>query len=268
MREPPAKIVDLPSEHEASYLVCLEDWSDEMAESGDHKARWYATMRERGLRVKLAMDGEGRPIGMIQYLPIEHSLATGTDLYMILCIWVHGHKEGGVGDQQGKGTGEALLRAAERDCRDLGAKGIVAWGVSMPFWMKAKWFKRHGYQVADRQGSLVLLWKPFTDDAEKPCWIEQGPVPDRVEGKVAVTAYVNGWCPASNIVYERAKRAAAEFGDDVVFETVDTMEQSAMIRCGQSDCVFLDGKPLQRGAPPSFDVIRGRVAKRVSKLAR
>lgn len=261
------RIVDLSDRYEDSYLVCLEDWSDEMEEAGDHKARWYRTMRDRGLRVKLAIGDDGRPIGMIQYLPIEHSLAIGTDLYMILCIWVHGYRQG-VGNRQGAGVGAALLAAAERDTQDLGAKGIVAWGVTLPFWMKARWFKKHGYRKADRIGMRVLMWKPFTRDALPPRWIKQGPRPPRVEGKVAVTAFVNGWCPACNLVHERAKRAADALGDDVVFESVDTIEKPAMIRCGQTDCVFVDGKTVQKGPPPSYDRIYRMMARRVSRLHR
>ncbi|MEN8114959.1 MAG: GNAT family N-acetyltransferase, partial [Actinomycetota bacterium] len=163
------EIVDLSAELEDSYFHCLEDWSDEMKEAGDHKTRWYDKMRDRGLRVKLAVDEQGRPIGMIQYLPIEHSIALGSDLYMILCIWVHGYKEG-VGNRQGRGTGKALLAAAESDAREIGAKGLAAWGIVFPFWMKARWFKKHGYRAVDRQGMRSLLWKPFTEDAVPPRW--------------------------------------------------------------------------------------------------
>lgn len=261
------EIVDLSPDYEETYFRCLEDWSDEMAEAGGHKRRWYGKMRDRGLRVKLALDGRGRPVGMIQYLPIEHSTALGSDLYMILCVWVHGHEEG-VGNQQGHGVGAALLEAAERDAVALGAKGIAAWGVVLPFWMRAKWFKRHGYRSVDRQGMAVLVWKPFTDDAVPPRWIERGPRPMPVAGKVTVAAYINGWCPVQNLIYERAKRAAASLGDDVVFESYDTSEQSAMIACGQADCVYLDGKTLQKGPPPSYDRIHKRMAARLEKLRR
>ena len=85
---------------------------------------------------------------------------------------------------------------------------------------------------------------------------------------MAVTAFINGWCPANNLVYERAKKAAEVLGADVVFESVDTTDQSAMIRCGQSDCVFLDGKTLQKGPPPSYDRIYKMMARRVGKLHR
>ena len=261
------EIVDLSPEYEDSYLVCLEDWSGEMEEAGDHKARWYRTMRDRGLRVKLAINEDDRPIGMIQYLPIEHSMALGSGLFMVMCVWVHGYQQG-VGKQQGRGVGTALLAAAEHDAANLGAKGMAAWGVALPFWMKAAWFKKHGYEQADRQGRQVLVWKRFAPDAIAPRWIEQGPKPAKVDGKVAVTAFVNGWCPACNLVYEWAKRAAAALGDGVVFESIDTTEQSAMMACGQSDCVYLDGKTLQMGPPPSYERIYRRMAKRVARLHR
>ena len=261
------EIVDLSSEYESSYFRCLEDWSDEMAEAGDHKSRWYRTMRDRGLRVKLALDDQRVPIGMIQYLPIEHSMALGSDLYMIMCIWVHGHKEG-VGNQQGHGTGKTLLTAAELNARELGAKGLAAWGLVFPIWMNARWFKKHGYRTVERQGMRSLLWKPFTEDAVPPRWIDQRPKPSPVEGQVTVTAFINGWCPAQNIVYERAKRAAIEFGDDVVFESHDTSEQAAMIHCGEVDCVYLDGRPIQKGPPPSYDKVHKKMVKRVARLNR
>jgi len=41
----PIRIVDLAPEHEALYLVCLEDWPGaDVADAGDHKARWYRHM--------------------------------------------------------------------------------------------------------------------------------------------------------------------------------------------------------------------------------
>jgi len=52
---------------------------------------------------------------------------------------------------QGRGIGSALLEAAENDARELGAKGMAAWGLWLPFWMKASWFKKHGYK-----GPLVV----------------------------------------------------------------------------------------------------------------
>jgi len=259
------KVIDLPERHKASYFVCLEDWSSEMTDAGDHKATWFEQMRDKGLRVKLAVDGDDVPRGMIQYVPIELSPALGHDMYMILCIWVHGYKEGS-GDVQGQGIGTALLEAAEVDVRELGAKGMVAWGLRLPIWMRAGWFKDHGYETADAHGMQELVWKAFSPDAIAPMWVVEAPVEVGAPDKVSVTAYKTGWCPAMNLVYERARLAAAEFGDDVDFTTIDVTDRDTFLRCGHTDAVFVDGKPLQRGAPPSYEKVRQTIEKRVQRL--
>ncbi|MBN2541624.1 hypothetical protein JXI42_02055 [bacterium] len=95
-------IIDLAEAHEPLYFVCLEDWSEQMKEAGDHKRNWYNKTKHKGLRVKLAVDDNGEIGGMIQYLPIEYSHLEGKDLYFIMCIWVHGYKQGR-GDFRRKG---------------------------------------------------------------------------------------------------------------------------------------------------------------------
>jgi GNAT superfamily N-acetyltransferase len=258
------RVVDLGPEHEALYLVCLEDWPGaELAEAGDHKARWFHRMKSRGLRVKLALDAGGRVGGMIHYLPIEHSPAVGRGLEFILCIWVHGHAQGR-GDFQGRGMGTALLDAAEADARARGVEGMAAWGLALPFWMRASWFRRHGYRRADRRGIAALVWKPFVAGAEAPRWpASAARVPDPVAGKVLVTGCVNGWCPAQNLAFERARRAAAPFGDLVECRLVDTSDRETMLAWGEADALFVDRRRVRTGPPPSEAklgaLIRGRV---------
>jgi len=259
------RIVDLTDEHLDPYMVCLEDWSDEMKEAGDHKRCWYEHAKEQGFRVKLALDDEGTAGGMIQYGPIESSTAEGQDLYFVYCVWVHGHKQGR-GDFQKRGMGKALLQAAEEDARELGAKGMAAWGLSLPVWMKASWFRKRGYRKVDKQGVQVLLWKPFADDAAAPKWIGQQKTPERVPGRVTVASFKNGWCPAQNLVYERAKRAAAAFDERVVFEVFDTSDRATFLEWGIWDSLFIDGKEVRTGPPPSYEKLTGLIEKRLKKL--
>jgi GNAT superfamily N-acetyltransferase len=260
------KVIDLSEEYKDLFCLCLQDWSDDAKEAGPKRRQWVDHCQQHGLRAKLAVDDNGVVGGMIQYLPIEHSFVDGSGLYMIHCIWVHGYKQGR-GNFQKRGMGKALLAAAEEDARQRGAKGVAAWGVWLPFWMKASWFKKHGYHKADRQGISVLLWKPFTDDATPPRWFpKRTKQPDQVPGKVTVTAFVNGWCLSQNLVYERAKRAAMEFGDKVVFQEIDTSSRSAIAEWGMSDAVLVDGKSIQKGPPPGYGKIRKIIKKRVARL--
>ncbi len=259
------QIIDLEEKYNDLYFMCLEDWSDEMKEAGIHKESWYNKMKNKGLGVKMALNKKEEVVGMIQYIPIEYAFAEGEDLYYINCIWVHGYDEG-VGNFQKKGIGTKLIKAAEEDVRSRGAKGIVAWGFSLPFWMKASWFKKHGYKKVDKQSMAVLLWKPFSDDAIAPKWIKQKKKPKRNPGKVTVTAFINGWCPSQNIVFERAKRASSEFGEDVVFQEIDTFNRKSFLEWGISDALYIDGKEVRNGPPPSYEDIKKKIAKRVTKL--
>ena len=257
------EIVDLAEDKKDLLCQCLEDWSEEAKESGPKRRQWLDRNQKLGLRAKLALDDRGVEGGMIQYGPIEHSFVDGSGLYFIYCIHVHGHKQGR-GDFRGHGMGKALLKSAEDDARALGALGMAAWGVALPLWMKASWFRKHGYRKVDRSGVSVLLWKPFSTEARPPRWF---PATDKqlepIAGKVNVTAYSSGWCLASNLVYERAKRAAAEFGDAIAFREVDTSDRSAVAEWGRSDAVFVDGRNLQKGPPVSYKKVHKAIAKRV-----
>jgi len=256
------KIIDITEKHEPLYFLCLEDWSGEMKEAGDHKEVWYNQVKDKGVEVKLAVDDRGEVGGMIQYIPIEYTHVEGEDLYFVYCVWVHGYKKGR-GNFQKKGMGKALLKAAEEDVKSKGAKGIAAWGISMPFWMKASWFKRQGYKKVDKDRMAVLLWKPFSSDAVPPRWIKEKKKPEKIPGKITVSSFKNGWCSAQNLVYERAKRAASEFGDKVEFIEYNTFDKDVFDEWGIVDALFIDEKRVRTGPPPSYNKIKKHIKKNI-----
>jgi len=257
-------IIDLSEKYYKSFFCCLEEWSEEMKEAGNHKQEWFAKMKQKGLRVKIAVEND-KVCGMIQYIPAEYSIIEGDDLYFINCIWVHGYDKG-IGNYQKKGIGKALLQAAEDDVKALDKKGIAAWGIALPFWMKASWFKKQGYRKIDKNGMAVLVWKPFVKDVQPPRWIKEKRRPQVTAGKVTVSSFINGWCPAQNITHERAKRAAKTFGDSVIFEEIQTSERDVFIDWGISDALFINGKQLRSGPPPSYKKIHRKIRKKVNKL--
>lgn len=258
------KITDITPEYEQSYFCCLEEWSEDMKEAGDHKQRWYEYMKDKGIRVKFALDDNGTIGGMIQYVPIEYSIFEGQDLYVVLCIWVHGHKKG-CGNYQHQGMGTALLKAAEEDCRQLGANGLVTWGIIFPAFMRASWFKRKGYKVVDKNGIMRLLWKPFNEKAVPPKFIKQIKQPEKGTDKVNVTIFRNGWCPVMNMACERAKRASKDFEGKIEIQEYDTTNREIIKEWGITDGLFIDGKEVRTGPPPTYEKIRKKIASRVKK---
>ncbi|MBN1976871.1 MAG: GNAT family N-acetyltransferase [Anaerolineae bacterium] len=258
------RIIDLSAEYEPTFLACLKDW-DEDAVGKCHKARWCDMMKCRGLRVKLALDDSERAVGMIQYVPIEYARAEGQGLYFIQCVWVHGYDEG-MGNQQGRGAGRALLQAAEEDVQVLGAKGMVAWGLAFPHWMPAAWYEKQGYVEADRIGCDVLVWKPFSSDVQPPRWMRPRREPDLVPGRVTVTALVTGWCPGLSQALD-ARRAAAEFGDRVVFREIDTSDPAVLAEWGMESALFVDDECINTGLtdypPPRYEGIRQKIGQKL-----
>jgi GNAT superfamily N-acetyltransferase len=263
--QPTWRISDLSPEHHGTYFCCLEDWSNYIKDAGSHKACWFEKYQDKGLAVKIALNENDDAVGMIQYLPIEESFVQGHDLYFVLCIWVHGHKQG-LGNYQGMGIGQCMLEAAENDAKEKGAQGMAAWGLWMPVWMKASWFKKHGYRKADRDGLALLVWKPFNRNATPPRWIRPKKQPPIMAGKVTVAAFINGWCPGQNITFERAKRACKEFGDTVIFQEYDTSDRDTFLHWGITDGVFVNGKSVSYGPPPPYEKILKLIKKEVNKL--
>jgi hypothetical protein len=267
------RIIDLAREYELTFLACLKDWEDRGLEEKDaegrsHKARWCDMMKYKGLRVKLAVDDSGQAVGMVQYVPIEYARAEGHDLYFIQCIWVHGYEEG-MGNQQGRGAVRALLQAVEEDVQALGAEGMVGWGLAFPHWMPAAWYERQGYVEVDRMVHDVLVWKPFSADAQPPRWMRQHKTPDLAPGQVTVTALVTGWCPGLSQALE-ARRAAAEFGDRVVFCEIDTYDPAVLAEWGMESALFVDDECINAGLtdypPPSYEDIKQNIQQRLEAL--
>lgn len=248
-------VTDLTPRHHEVYFHCLEPWAEENRDGVARKRSWYATMSKRGLIVKLAIDDDGEVAGMIQSLPVEHSHVLGEKLHLILCIWVHGHKHG-IGDRRGRGMGVALLEAVEAEARAAGALGMAAWGLSLPLWMRASWFRKHGYALVDRQGVATLLWKPFDATADPPAWVREPRKPNLAADGVAVTCFESGWCTLQNATCARARRVAAELGDDVVFTSIDTSDPETALLWRQSDDIYVDHEVITTGPPPSEAKIR------------
>lgn len=70
-----------------------------------------------------------------------------------------------------------------------------------------------------------------------------------------------------NMVFERAKRASAEFKDTVVFREVHTFDRNTILECGEADAIYINDKQVRNRPPPSYEKIKKLIAKRVKKLS-
>ena len=258
------KIIDISPETELHYFCCLEDWSKDMKEAGDSKQKWYYRMKDKGLKVKFAVDDNNVIGGMIQYIPVEYSMVDGENLYVVMCIWVHGHKQGR-GDHRKQGMGSTLLKAAEEDVKQLGANGLVTWGIILPAFMQASWFKRKGYKVVEKSGIIRLLWKPFNENAVPPVFKKPNRQPEKGKEKVNMAIFRSGWCQAFNITYERAKRASKDFPGKIEINEYDTTNPEIIKEWGILDGLYVDGIEVRTGPPPTYKKIHKKIAKKASR---
>jgi GNAT superfamily N-acetyltransferase len=261
------KICDVNPSTEERYFGCLytspEQWKDWVV-GIEGKREWYGAMKEKGIRAKLALDDQGEPRGMIQYGPSELNFINCKNMYFVHCIYIPKIK--GEAKFRKTGMGAALLEAAEQDARAKGADAMMAWGVSMPFWMKASYYKKRGYSRADKNGMAVLMWKPFTDKARKPSWDRPLKFPELKPGKVRVSSFNCGWCTLQNAHAKLTEETAREFGDAVEYQHVDTSLRENLEEWGISDAIYLDGREMIKGPPMDRRQIRKKIAAKVKKL--
>jgi GNAT superfamily N-acetyltransferase len=258
------KIIDLTENHKPLYFKCLIGDEKRLDDAGDIKSGWYEKMKHRGLKVKLAIDESDQPIGMIQYLPIEESFAMGKELYLLYCIWVINDTKFR-GNHQKQGYGSALLSAFEHDAKQSGKKGVAVWGISIPAFMRARWFAKHGYEVADKDGIRVLMWKHW-EDTEKPSWIRPKLSNQSGISKDTITCFKNGWCPEVNKAFNRVNKAIEETKCSLKYNEIDTTERTVYDGCGMTDAIFIGEKEIPLGPAPSYKKILKEVKRAEKKF--
>ena len=69
-----------------------------------------------------------------------------------------------------------------------------------------------------------------------------------------------------NLAYERAKRASKEFEGKVEITEHETIDREIINEWGISDGLFINGKKIKRGPPPSYKKIRKKIEKKVKRI--
>ncbi len=243
------KLIAIDRDTEGTFFRCLHDEKPENPKVIELRRRWYDRFKKKGLRAKVLVRENNVVVGLCQYIPIEYSHLIGEDLFVILCIWVHGY-EHLVGNQQGQGCGRLILERIEEDAKVSGAKGVAAWGMDFPHWNPVSFYEHMGYSPVDTRGPVVLVWKQFAEDASPPALLHVNRHPMRGMSKVRVTVFVNGWCGGGCECCVKARQAVAGLGNLVTYEEIDTSDRANLMVWGHDDAVFVDDRPFRPYAPP------------------
>ncbi|HYE81984.1 MAG TPA: GNAT family N-acetyltransferase [Clostridia bacterium] len=233
-----------------AFLKCLKVWSDSY---NTRKEKWMDFIGD-DLNVIMKKEDDNY-VGMIQYVPIEYSIAEGKNMYFIHCIWVNGYNEA-FGPKQRKGYGTELLQKAIEDVRSRGADAIVAWTYKDDDWLPASWYERQDFELIDTELYYELLWMPFKD-AEPPRLFRRKPFPQFE--KPTVSLFVNGWCPSCNKLHDIALGIAGEYGDKIDIVEYDTTDREVFLKYGIMDGIFVNDKEIIFLGKPIDDEMRAAI---------
>ena len=233
------KIIDVNETYKDIFFRCLHLEYPADPEEIALREKWHKKHIPLGLRAKLIIDDAGDVVGLCQYLPIENSFVLGKNLFMILCIWIHGYQHG-VGFQQKKGYGKKVLEYIEADALKSGSQGVAAWGMDFPYWNPVSFYEKHGYHRVDKDGDKVLVVKPFSEKFENPSLLRNSSLPEYDNGKKMITSFVNGWCSGGCSRCVKMRKVVRELGDIAEYREVDTSEYANRLKYGIDNGIYFN----------------------------
>jgi len=70
-----------------------------------------------------------------------------------------------------------------------------------------------------------------------------------------------------NVACERAVRASKDFPGKINLQELDTINKEVVKEWGISDALYIDGKEIRVGPPPSYKTIRKKIERKVNKIS-
>ena len=263
--------MDLTTEYFVTTCSHVNE-SDETDAVAGRWVKWFRDMREKGLRVKVALLDE-KQIGFLYVMPIEICPwgPLGKDLLAVPCLFV-------LNEQKGKGAGSALIAEAEEEARRQGKKGLVTTGYYHDFWfMPARFFEKCGFSAVGKPREVTsegekeylskeaILWKVFDSSAEPPEFLKPKYQFEPVSGKVVVDLFFNAFCGTSNGEAQRVREVAAEFGDSVVLSEYPADDPAILRKYQLPRGIFVNGQEIGWGYEAPRDGIRKAISEAAGK---
>lgn len=181
------ELITLTKENLEQEHICCAISNNKDCQVSSKKA-WLADRLDEGL---VFLKGDVRGKCFIEYIPAEYAwvpvIAKG---YMYVnCFWISGK-------YKGQGYSNQLLEACIADSKAKGKKGLVILSSKkkQAYLADPKYLKYKGFQVADEADPFYeLMYLPFSEDAEKPGFMEQVKHPHIDEKGFVI--YYTSQCP-------------------------------------------------------------------------
>jgi GNAT superfamily N-acetyltransferase len=242
------RVLDLTDEYIGFVSACThtDDPDEERDSIISVRETWIKEALGKGLRIKVAVDDSGKPVGFAHCLPIELGTwgMSGRDLITVPCL-TRQYKQV-YNREQGSGIGRALMEEVENEAKK-DKKGVAVLAYDSDFWfMPHSFFRKLGYAEITRQGDAVIMlkaWAPITP----PIMHKLNFQPELVSGKVVVDAFWTPVCLTSIVEIKRVREVCAEYGDKVVLNEYDCGNKDILNKYQISRGLFFNGRQKNWG---------------------
>lgn len=246
---------DMLPEDEYFVSTCSHvNESEETDASAQRRIRLLLDLISKGAVVKAALLGE-QHVGFAYGVPIERSSwgPIGKRLMVIPCLYVVNHAAK-------KGIGRVLMESIEEDALAAGKLGTTIMSFrDLPgaeWLLPATFFEHIGYQEIDNRGRYLLMWKPLSDDAEPPTFLDPSYEFEPVPGKVVVDLFFNEFCQTSSIEAQRVREVCAEYDERVILNEYCADDHNVLLACGISRAIYVNGQEVGWGYEAPKDGVR------------
>lgn len=148
-------IIDVSVDNVAEVgIYCIKDkWSPGYAA----KVEWFKNKINKGLKIKIAVDKQGKQLGFIEYIPSELAWrpVNADDYLFIQCIGLF------VKDARHQNIGSSLIGHCEKDAKKLNKTGICVMSSDGPWMANKSLFEKNGFLMADQLERFELMYKAF-----------------------------------------------------------------------------------------------------------
>jgi hypothetical protein len=217
-------------------IYCIRD---KKAKGYLAKKSWFQSKLNKGLKIKIAINSEGKQLGFIEYIPSEIAWRPirATNYLFIQCIGLF------VKEAKSIGIGTRLLATCEKDARESVKSGICAMSSDGPWMANKTLFQKNGFEIAARKGRYDLMVKSFESDHPLPCFV------DWTEQQVKYTGWNLVWsdqCPWHEKSVTDLKECALEYGIELKLRKLESPAEAQQAPSGFGTFSLLkDGKLIE-----------------------
>ncbi|MBT8267912.1 MAG: GNAT family N-acetyltransferase [Bacteroidia bacterium] len=158
----PINFIDVTAENvEEMGVFCIKN---KKAPGYLKKVSWFKNKLNKGLRIILIKDDQGKEIGFIEFIPSELAWrpVKATNFYFIQCIALFGKA------MRNQNLGTALLQQCEAEAREEGKFGLCTLSSDGPWMATKEIFVKNGFHVVEKKDRFELMVKAFAKDCQLP----------------------------------------------------------------------------------------------------